>query len=672
MFSCQKNETEHSRDNETKEVYFHAIELDTKTAFGERTGDGKYPTLWTENDTEVKVSLNYAAAKDATVHPSDDFKTASFSAKIDDDASESYTFYALSPASAQYSAYSSSTQTVGVNIPATQNSLSSSVDEAAQILVARSDHFTVFPDNVELQFTHATAYGRMSLTNLNLGDAVISSISLTASSNFAGRYLYSPETGLLTQSSATNTITVNTNTAADIWFACAPVDLSNGGTMKVVVNTDKGTYTRNITFPAEKGNFIAGQVAKFSVNMQGVSLVPPKVYTLVKSKSELTVGSEVIIVAYNKDFALSTTQNSSNIGAAGVTKKGETIENPSDGVQTFTLLAGGLDNTASFYTEKGGEGSYLYSTASGELKKGNNGNNASWNISVTDDDGIATINNAQNTTYNLKYNVSSNLFKCYTTAQTDVCIYKLNGSGTATQIFLPELDAPVLTVTADNDAKKVIVLWTDVPNATSYEVVCGEKQVSVNPGVQTATFVMDDFGTFIITVTAKAAGYKSAVASSTATLEEPGVTEWVDVLNNSFIGVSGTTYSIWDSKKSNSPALYAGNSAGRYDAIQLRSSDQSGIITTSSGGYVKRIVVQWNSNTENGRTLDIYGKSTPYESAADLYNASNKGAKLGSIVCGTSTELIVTGEYQYIGLRSNSGAMYLDEIQITWAKDSNK
>ena len=179
---------------------------------------------------------------------------------------------------------------------------------------------------------------------------------------------------------------------------------------------------------------------------------------------------------------------------------------------------------------------------------------------------------------------------------------------------------------------------------------------------------MDDFGTFIITVTAKAAGYKSAVASSTATLEEPGVTEWVDVLNKSFIGVSGTKYSIWDSKKSNSPALYAGNSAGGNDAIQLRSTDQSGIITTSSGGYAKRIVVRWNSNTKDGRTLDIYGKSTPYGSAEDLYGAS-KGTKINSIVCGTSTELIVTGEYQYIGLRSNNGAMYLDEIQITWAKD---
>ena len=49
-----------------------------------------------------------------------------------------------------------------------------------------------------------------------------------------------------------------------------------------------------------------------------------------------------------------------------------------------------------------------------------------------------------------------------------------------------------------------------------------------------------------------------------------------------------------------------------------------------------------------------------------MYDASTQGTKLGSIVCGTSTELVIDGDYQYIGLRSNSDAMYLDEIQITW------
>ena len=143
--------------------------------------------------------------------------------------------------------------------------------------------------------------------------------------------------------------------------------------------------------------------------------------------------------------------------------------------------------------------------------------------------------------------------------------------------------------------------------------------------------------------------------------------EVTDELTLSTTGVSGTTYSEWSDESVTSNAVYAGQSAGDNNAIQLRSNNSnSGIITTTSGGKLKKVSVVWNSNTASGRTLDIYGKSTAYEAAADLYNNSKQGTKLGSIVKGTSTELDVNGDYSYIGLRSNSGAMYLDKISITW------
>ena len=49
-----------------------------------------------------------------------------------------------------------------------------------------------------------------------------------------------------------------------------------------------------------------------------------------------------------------------------------------------------------------------------------------------------------------------------------------------------------------------------------------------------------------------------------------------------------------------------------------------------------------------------------------MYDNSKQGTKLGTIVKGTSTELTIEGDYEYIGLRSNSGAMYLTSITITW------
>lgn len=141
-----------------------------------------------------------------------------------------------------------------------------------------------------------------------------------------------------------------------------------------------------------------------------------------------------------------------------------------------------------------------------------------------------------------------------------------------------------------------------------------------------------------------------------------------DKLNLTFTGQSGTNYGTWSGKKASSDAVYAGNSAGDKSSIQLRSNNSnSGIVTTTSGGYAKKVVVTWQSETTDGRTLNIYGKNTAYTAATDLYNSTNQGTLLGTITKGTSTEFVIPGNYQYIGLRSASGAMYITEIQITWS-----
>lgn len=146
-------------------------------------------------------------------------------------------------------------------------------------------------------------------------------------------------------------------------------------------------------------------------------------------------------------------------------------------------------------------------------------------------------------------------------------------------------------------------------------------------------------------------------------------TKAVDVLNREFTGVTGTSYGDWTGT-GESGAVYAGQSAGGNESIQLRSkNNNSGIVTTVSGGKATKVVVTWNSNTSSDATLDIYGKSSAYSATTNLYSNSTQGTKLGSIVCGTSTELTISGGYEYIGMRSNSGAMWLEEIDITWTTD---
>ena len=160
-----------------------------------------------------------------------------------------------------------------------------------------------------------------------------------------------------------------------------------------------------------------------------------------------------------------------------------------------------------------------------------------------------------------------------------------------------------------------------------------------------------------------------AINMDTATRTEKSVDNSmvVDILNKALTGASNSSYISWSGKTSVSDAVYAGQSAGSNNAIQLRSNNSnSGIVTTKSGGLVKKILVEWNSNTSAGRTLNVYGSKTAYTNPTELYNNATSGTKLGTIVCGTSVELNIDGEYEYIGLRSNSGAMYLDEIQISW------
>lgn len=142
----------------------------------------------------------------------------------------------------------------------------------------------------------------------------------------------------------------------------------------------------------------------------------------------------------------------------------------------------------------------------------------------------------------------------------------------------------------------------------------------------------------------------------------------MDVINNALTGVSGTTYASWTGNGSASAAVYSGQSAADAGTVQLRSkNNNSGIVSTTSGGKVRKITVTWNAKTSStgNRALQIYASNTAYTNPTDLYGA-NKGDLIGEIVCGTATELEISGDYQFIGMRSKDGAMYLDEIDIYW------
>ena len=139
-----------------------------------------------------------------------------------------------------------------------------------------------------------------------------------------------------------------------------------------------------------------------------------------------------------------------------------------------------------------------------------------------------------------------------------------------------------------------------------------------------------------------------------------------DVLTSSDFAATSTTYTDFSNVSKTSDAKYAGQSAKDGSGnIQLRSKNSnSGVVSTTSGGTVKSVKITVGSGSN---TVDVYGSNTAYISASDLYG-SNKGTKIGSV---TSTGTITfTENYTYVGIRSNSGAIYLSSIEITWETGS--
>ena len=412
---CAVQEIDHSSGVSSRSVLFTASETATRTAFDAPVGTS-YPTLWTDNDSEVLLSLNFEESQSVPVVPSPTYKTATFSATFPERSS--YTFYALSPASAS-SGMSPSRKSWKVTIPSEQTPLSGSCDERAQILVASSSALTEAPAALDLYFSHLTSYMSMTLSNLPDG-VVVTGVEVTSSVPFVGEYYYDCTSKKLEGNGESCTVTLTTDGQGPVWLACAPVDMS-GATLTVSVSTPEGKYVQQKTFP-EGRVLTPGKIALFTVDFSGVE---PEVasteeyYELVTDASTLSEGDEVIIATPQYNRALSTTQNTNNRGNVGVTIDGDRIYDPAATVQVLTL-----EGSVGAWYFKVSDGQYLYTTSSTNnsrqyLRTGTKNQSSVYNVwSVSVANGNATIAAKvdNSTTKYLVYNNSSSVFAVATSA----------------------------------------------------------------------------------------------------------------------------------------------------------------------------------------------------------------------------------------------------------------
>ena len=420
LAGCRNQEQEIQDPSSLKTVRFHAETAETRTAFAEAV-NGVYETWWTGNDSEILLSLNYGKAEKSAVKVSADGRTASFEAAFDASAASApYTFYAVSPASAAR-AISPSRKAWSVSIAADQTPSALSVDEAAQLLVAKSAAGAKLPEEVALHFSHLTAYGRISLRNLELGDAKVQKVDLTFSTPVVGEW-YWGEDGTLTSNGDSHTITLHTDAADDLWFACAPVDVS-GQTLKLVLFTDHGNMEKEITFP-EGRSFASGKVARFSVDMAGVEFQKGIVFVPLTDVSLLKEGDTYLILSADGAYALGpqATSGTEYRERVPVSVKDGILVNPGDAT-LLELRRGSSTGTWSFHTDSG----YLAADKTGDALRtiAGRSNFSSWEISISGKEAKLKAQKGESTY--LRYSSSSSRFTCYSsaTAQKGIILYRM-------------------------------------------------------------------------------------------------------------------------------------------------------------------------------------------------------------------------------------------------------
>lgn len=319
------------------------------------------------------------------------------------------------------------------------------------------------------------------------------------------------------KSGASESITVNVDngTVANggtlpIYFVMAPLTNYSGEITFVVTDTDDNTYTKsinasNMSFDAGTYNTTPYKLTKADEKAD----LSKGAWVLVENAADLAVNDNILIVAANSNYAMSTTQNNNNRGQEAIEKQENLIADITDNVQIITLEEGSVANTFALKVT----GGYLYaaSSSSNHLKtQATINNNASWAITISNNVAsiIAKGSNSRNV---MQHNETSSIFSCYGSAsQKALSIYKHDPN----VVVLHKLDAPVVKATVE-DYNTITVEWEEVPNAVSYKVTCGEETKETTE--TSVSFTDLEYGkTYDISVVAIADGvnYKDSNATT--------------------------------------------------------------------------------------------------------------------------------------------------------------
>lgn len=213
------------------------------------------------------------------------------------------------------------------------------------------------------------------------------------------------------------------------------------------------------------------------------------------------------------------------------------------------------------------------------------------------------------------------------------------------------------------------VATADAPQTTEYTITQTADDVN---GYEFVGWAESEENTDVETVLTTISSYTPALNEDSKILYavfrksvEGG--EVTDEITNADLAATGSGYVAFDDVTISTSAVYAGTTS-KSNGIQMNADSPKGMVTITTGGLLKNISIEWNSNCAADRVLDVYAKNTAYAGSSDLWGAAAaQGTKVTSFTNdGSTTSYDFTADYAYIGVRSNDKALNIDRISITW------
>ena len=342
--SCQKEDKAQVNNGEgTVKVNFTSVADGTKTYFGDRITDN-YPTLWTGDE---QVGITYVDANidkdNNVVTVSGKGQTTTFSTELTavDGAATVYVFAPWYSGDFKdknaggFTNYNGTKKNANVVIPTKQISTPNSCDPRAQLLVAKYDFKSGVEENVAVSFTHATAYGKVTIKGV---DTKIKTVKIDFGQNVTGTGIYyytadnetyKAKAGDLKAGASYNQTYVeidNSNNACDktFWFGIPAISCEGKTVVVTVTDENDKEYTKAITSDAKVLKFEQGRVSSFTVTVAPKS--DEKTYISIKdlrAKGEKTITDNLCVKGYVISDASSNNFHEQNLvisdGEAGIT-----------------------------------------------------------------------------------------------------------------------------------------------------------------------------------------------------------------------------------------------------------------------------------------------------------------------------------------------------------------